>query len=88
MISSSYGMNDLKTDLQEMYNKSEMKDEGVLFLFTEGQITNERFLVYINDLLSSGEISDLYAGEDKDAIVNNIRLAVKGAGILNNKENC
>ena len=88
MISSSYGMNDLKTDLQEMYNKSGMKDEGVLFLFTEGQITNERFLVYINDLLSSGEISDLYAGEDKDAIVNNIRPAVKGAGILDNKDNC
>ena len=26
MISSSFGMNDLKTDLQEMYNKSGMKD--------------------------------------------------------------
>ena len=81
-------MNDLKTDLQEMYNKSGMKDEGVLFLFTEGQITNERFLVYINDLLSSAEISDLYAGINKDAIVNNIRSATKGAGILDNKENC
>lgn len=31
-----------------------------MFLFTEGQITNERFLVYINDLLSSGEIAELY----------------------------
>ena len=88
MISSTYGMNDLKTDLQEMYNKSGVKDEGVFFLFTEGQITDERFLVYINDLLSSGEIVDLYAAEDKDAIVNNIRPAVKGAGILDNKDNC
>ena len=88
MISSSYGMNDLKTDLQEMYNRAGVKDEGVLFLFTEGQISNERFLVYINDLLSSGEIPDLYVTEDKDAIVNNIRPAVKGAGILDNKENC
>jgi dynein heavy chain len=35
-----------------------------MFLFTEGQITNERFLVYINDLLSSGEISDLFPAED------------------------
>ena len=88
MISSTYGMNDLKTDLQDMYNKSGVKDEGVCFLFTEGQITNERFLVYINDLLSSGEIPDLYAAEDKDGIINNIRPAVKGAGILDNKDNC
>jgi dynein heavy chain len=88
MISSTYGMNDLKTDLQEMYNKAGVKDEGVCFLFTEGQITNEKFLVYINDLLSSGEIPDLYVTEDKDAIVNNVRPAVKGAGILDNKENC
>jgi dynein heavy chain len=88
MISSTYGMNDLKTDLQGMYNKSGVKDEGVCFLFTESQITNERFLVYINDLLSSGEIPDLYAIDEVDGIVNNIRPAVKGAGILDNKTNC
>ena len=71
-----------------MYNKSGLKDEGILFLFNEGQITNERFLVFINDLLSSGEIADLFTGEDKDAIVNNIRPAVKGAGLIDNKDNC
>jgi dynein heavy chain len=60
MISSTYGMNELKADLQKMFLKSGTKDEGICFLFTEGQITNEKFLVYINDLLSSGEISDLF----------------------------
>ncbi|PCI27669.1 hypothetical protein COB52_04515 [Candidatus Kaiserbacteria bacterium] len=51
-------------------------------------MTNERFLVYINDLLSSGEIADLYVQEDKDSIINNIRPSVKSAGIVDNKENC
>ena len=59
-------MNELKADLQGMFNKSGLKDDGILFLFTEGQISNEKFLVYINDLLSSGEISDLFADEEKD----------------------
>ena len=45
-------------------------------------------MVFINDLLSSGEIADLFAPEDKDTIVNNIRPAVKGAGIIDNKDNC
>lgn len=88
MISSTYGMNELKIDLQKFYLKSGVKDEGQMFLFTEGQITNERFLVYLNDLLSSGEIADLFPAEDVDGIVNNVRNAVKSEGILDSKDNC
>jgi dynein heavy chain len=88
LISSSYGMNELKADLQTFYNRAGCKDEGLCFLFTEGQITNERFLVYLNDLLSSGEISDLFNDEDNENIVNNVRAAVKGEGIPDNKDNC
>ena len=81
-------MNDLKTDLQAFFMKCGTKDEGILFLFTEGQITNERFLVYINDLLSSGEIADLFQAEDVDGIVNAVRPAVKSEGMLDSKDNC
>jgi len=35
-ISATYGLNDLKEDLKMLYNKTGMKDEGILFLFTEG----------------------------------------------------
>jgi dynein heavy chain len=87
-ISQTYGMNELKQDLNSLYTKTGMKEEGILFLFTDGQITNERFLVYINDLLSSGEVADLYAPEDKDNIINQIRAKVKGAGIQDTRENC
>ena len=88
MISSTYGLNDLKTDLQTMFLRAGQKDEGVMFLFTEGQITNERFMVSINDLLSSGEVSELFAAEDVDGIVNNVRPAVKSEGMLDSKDNC
>ncbi|KAF4733564.1 hypothetical protein FOZ62_017846 [Perkinsus olseni] len=80
-------MNDLRTDLQAMYTKAGIKDEGVMFLFTDGQITNEKFLVFINDLLASGDIADLYASEDKDVIRNGVRSACKGAGIPDTPEN-
>lgn len=48
-----------------LYNKAGLKEEGVLFLITDGHITDEHFLIYINDLLSSGEVSDLYSEDDK-----------------------
>ena len=47
VISSTYGINDLKEDLQKMYMRAGAKDEGVTFLFTDSQITKERFLVYV-----------------------------------------
>jgi dynein heavy chain len=88
MISSSYRPNDLKEDLRKMYMKAGTKDEGVSFLFTEGQITNERFLVFINDLLASGEIADLFPPEDVDNIVNLVRAACKSEGIPDSSANC
>eukprot|EP00930_Biecheleria_cincta_P103951 TRINITY_DN9605_c0_g4_i1.p1 TRINITY_DN9605_c0_g4~~TRINITY_DN9605_c0_g4_i1.p1 ORF type:complete len:4232 (-),score=759.91 TRINITY_DN9605_c0_g4_i1:457-13152(-) len=87
VIKSSYGLNELKTDLQYMYKRAGEKDEGVVFLFTDNQISNERFLIFFNDLLSSGEITDLYPNEDKDAIRNAVRTACKGMGILDTPDN-
>ena len=87
VISGSYGLNDLKTDLQSMYNKAGVKDEGVMFLFTDGQITNEKLLVFINDLLVSGEITDLYANEVKDAIRNTVRSGCKSARSIDSPGN-
>ena len=88
MISSSYGLNDLKEDLKKIFKKSGLRAEGIMFLFTEGQITNEKFLVFINDLLSSGEINDLFPIEDIDEIVNTIGPATKAEGLVPTKDNC
>lgn len=73
--------------MQNFYKKSGCRDEGLSFLFTEGQITNERFLVSINDLLSSGEIADLFALEDYDDIYNAVRGACKSEGMPDTPQN-
>lgn len=80
MVSQTYSLLDFKTDLQAMYNKAGIKQEGVLFLITDTQISNEKFLVYLNDLLSSGNIPDLYSKDEKEAIINGLTNKAKGAG--------
>ena len=81
-INQTYGISDLKEDLQKFYKDAGVKDLGTLFLFTDSQITNERFLVYINDLLASGNIPDLYQQEEKDEIINECTKATKEAGLV------
>lgn len=47
-----------------------------MFLMTDGQVAEERFLVLINDLLASGEIPELFADEDVENIINGVRPEV------------
>eukprot|EP01028_Stygiella_incarcerata_P003513 TRINITY_DN1708_c0_g1_i1.p1 TRINITY_DN1708_c0_g1~~TRINITY_DN1708_c0_g1_i1.p1 ORF type:complete len:4499 (-),score=1316.34 TRINITY_DN1708_c0_g1_i1:2775-16271(-) len=86
-ISRTYGIGDLKEDLKILYQKAGKKGEGVMFLFTDSQIVDERFLVYLNDLLSSGNIPDLFAPEEKDDLMNGVRSEAKQAGIIDTREN-
>ena len=88
VITSRYGVNDLKADLQVMYRKAGLKGEGISFIFTDGQIADERFLVYMNDLLSSGNIPGLFPVEDVDDIINAVRPLVKRAGLPDTRESC
>ena len=77
-ISQDYKINSFKEDLQKMYNYTgTTEDSGYLFILTEGQIIDERFMVPINDLLSSGEVQDLFSVDDKEQIINKLRSSCK-----------
>lgn len=88
VISGNYSLNNFKEDLQKMYMKAGVKGEGLMFLFTDSQIVDEKMLVFINDLLSSGEIPDLFPQEQKDEIVNAMRGETKALGLIDTTENC
>ncbi|KAH8076432.1 dynein light chain binding protein [Aureococcus anophagefferens] len=81
-VTSSYGVSDLKEELKELYRKAGVKPaEPLTFILTDSQIVDERFLVYINDLLASGVIPDLFTRDEYDAIFGQLRNAAKAAGI-------
>ncbi|XP_063241593.1 dynein beta chain, ciliary-like [Bacillus rossius redtenbacheri] len=87
-LRKGYSTVDLKVDLAQLYLKAGIKGQGNVFLMTDAQVAEERFLVLINDLLSTGEIPDMFAEEEVDNIVTALRTEVKMAGFVDNKENC
>ncbi|KAL0038617.1 hypothetical protein WJX79_000048 [Trebouxia sp. C0005] len=87
-VSSSYGVADFKENLLALYTKAGVKGTAITFLMTDNQIVNEKFLVYINDLLSTGYIADLCTQEDKDTFCNSVRGEVKQAGMVDSADNC
>lgn len=81
-VTAAYGVPDLKEDLKELYRKAGLKPAlPLVFMLTDAQIVNERFLVYVNDLLSSGYIPDLFAKDEIDSILGSLRNEAKAAGI-------
>ena len=78
----------LQADLAQLYLKAGLKNIGTVFLLTDAQVPDEKFLVLINDLLASGEIPDLFADDELENVINGVRNEVKGAGIMDTRENC
>ena len=49
--------------------KAGVKSIGTVFLMTDAQVSDEKFLVLINDLLASGEIADLFPDDEVENII-------------------
>ncbi|XP_060805137.1 dynein beta chain, ciliary [Amyelois transitella] len=87
-LRKGYSINDLKVDLALLYIKAGLKNIGNMFLMTDAQVAEERFLVLINDLLASGEIPELLADDEIENIINGVRGETKASGVPDTRENC
>ena len=79
MVSTNYSLNDLKEDIRTMYTKTGVAGIQMLFILTDSQVNNEKMLVYINDMLSSGWVPDLFPKDEFDGLLGKIRTEAKSA---------
>jgi len=85
-LTRTYGETEFRSDLKNLYR---MLGEGqVVFLFTDAHVIEEGFLELINNMLTTGMVPALYEPDEKDALANTVRAAVKAAGLYDTKENC
>jgi dynein heavy chain len=82
VVTTSYNINDLRTDIQSMFIKAGVQGAQLLFVMTDGQITDDRFLVPINDFLSAGWIPELFPVDEMDGILGKVRSEAKSMGYL------
>lgn len=81
LVTSTYGIMDFRTDMQELYRKCGLRGYPFAFVITDTQIVCQDMLVYLNDMLSSGNVPELFNQDERDGIIGSIMNEVKASGI-------
>ncbi|XP_017847923.1 dynein heavy chain 10, axonemal [Drosophila busckii] len=85
-ISRGYNETSFREDLKILYTIAGVKRKKIVFLFTAAQIAEEGFLELINNILTVGQVPALFADEDKDGIVNQVRKFAEEEGLSASKD--
>ena len=68
-MDKEFTTNDWLEFIRDMLRDIVMQDKGGVFLLSDSQLINEKFLEDINNLLNIGEIPNLFIGDDKESML-------------------
>ncbi|XP_041985040.1 dynein axonemal heavy chain 10 [Aricia agestis] len=74
VITRNYTETTFREDLKRLYHQLGVDGKPTVFLFSAAQIVEEGFLEYINNILVIGMVPALFTDDEKDAIINTVRV--------------
>ncbi|OHT04931.1 Dynein heavy chain family protein [Tritrichomonas foetus] len=69
----AYSTNDFLADLRELYKRAGVLNKPTTFIFTDNEVKEESFLEFINNILTTGEIANLFTRDNYEALMGDMR---------------
>ena len=76
-MTTHYKLGNFFDDLRGLFKTAGSQGKPVVFIFTDAQVKDEGFLDYINQILSNGDVPNLFPRDELDMIVNDMRPVMK-----------
>eukprot|EP01138_Halocafeteria_seosinensis_P001392 gb/GECG01001428.1/.p1 GENE.gb/GECG01001428.1/~~gb/GECG01001428.1/.p1 ORF type:complete len:4689 (+),score=693.48 gb/GECG01001428.1/:1-14067(+) len=87
-ITKHYKLQDFREDMKSLYHRTGVDNKPTAFLFSDTQLKEESFLEDINNILSSGEIPNLFEKDEKVNIIDDVRTDARAAGYEETSSDC
>jgi dynein heavy chain len=80
-LANNYGVPEFQADLVKVFTQAGSRKQPTVFLLTDSQVLDERFLIFISDYLSTGVLPYIFAQKEKEIIYNAVKDDMKIAAI-------
>ncbi|XP_018342049.1 PREDICTED: dynein heavy chain 2, axonemal [Trachymyrmex septentrionalis] len=79
-IKAQYRTPEFREDLKTLYSITGVENKPTSFLFSDTQVVEEQFLEIVNNMLSTGEVANLYKSDEMEDIKNRLSEEVTKNG--------
>lgn len=72
-VTAQYRTPEFREDLKTLYSITGVENKPTSFLFNDTQVVEEQFLEIVNNMLSTGEVANLYKSDEMEDVSRLIR---------------
>ena len=87
-LKKGYDVNMFREDLKELFELAGVGGTPVAFMLVDTQIVDESMLEDVNNILNTGEVPGMYASDEKEVIMADMRPVCESLGIPPSKDLC
>ncbi|XP_064181287.1 dynein axonemal heavy chain 2 [Anguilla rostrata] len=81
-VTKQYRKQEFREDIKKLYRQAGVDNKPTVFLFNDTQIADESFLEDINNILSSGEVPNLYKADEFEEVQSALSDAARKDKVL------
>ena len=87
-LKKGYNINSFREDLKALFDTAGVQGTPTTFLLVDTQIVDESMLEDVNGILNTGEVPGMYANDEKEAIMQEMRPVCEKLGLPATKDSC